>query len=337
MPLDIFDGQGDRMNVLVTGVTGRIGANVAARLVAQGHSVRGLVWPRDPRIAKLQGVELELMEGSLIDVDDTVRAADGMDVVYHLGAAFQGGGPFSERDYFEINVTGTLNMLEAARAQKGLQHFVYAGTDAVYSKYMAGGVADPIREDVTPVAPTGWYALSKYLGEQLCSGYWRTYKIPTTTLRFSYVVGPGEILDFGQFYLSKLKSNPDLAPLWQGEERLVLLRDANGKPYRKHVADVQDIVHGCLCVLGRAEAAGEVMQLGGPGAFTWDVAVPHLSERTGIPYIEASPKSTPTSYEFDLSKARRLIGFDPQCDIVRMIDDAIAFREGKDIGVLPVA
>jgi len=44
------------------------------------------------------------------------RAVDGMEVVYHLGGAFQGGGPFSEQDYFEINVRGTFHMLEAARA-----------------------------------------------------------------------------------------------------------------------------------------------------------------------------------------------------------------------------
>ena len=223
-----------------------------------------------------------------------------------------------------------------SQPQEGLEHFVYAGTDAVYSKYIPSGVPEPIREDESPATPRGWYALSKYLGEDLCAGYWRTYGMPTTTVRFSYVVGPGEIVDFAQFYLSKMKGNPELAALWQGEERLVLLRDADGKPYKKHIADVRDIVHGCMCVLGKTEAAGQVFQLAGPRAFTWDEAVPHLSSRTGIPFIEASLKSTPTAYEFDLSKSRRLIGFDPQYDIVRMIDDALAFREGKDIGVLPV-
>lgn len=325
------------MHILVTGITGRIGANVAARLASEGHRIRGLVWPRDRRTDKLDGLGLELMEGSVTSAEDTARACEGVDAVYHLGAAFQGGGPFSERDYYEINVTGTFNMLEAARRQEGLQHFIYAGTDAVYSKYIAGGLEEPIREDKSAATPTGWYALSKYLGEQLCAGYWRTYRMPTTTLRFSYVVGPGEILDFGQFYLSRMKSNPELAPLWEGEERLVLLKDTAGRPYKKHVADVRDIVAGCVCCLGRSEAAGEVIQLGGPGACAWDVAVPHLSRRTGIPYIEATLSGTPTHYEFDLTKARERIGFRPACDIVRMIDDAIAFRDGRDIGVLPVA
>ena len=64
-------------------------------------------------------------------------------------------------------------------------------------------------------------------------------------------------------------------------------------------------------------------------------AIPYLSEKLGIPYIDGVSQGTPTHYQFDLSKARNLIGFEPQYDIVRMIDDALRFREGDDIGVLP--
>ena len=84
------------MRILITGITGRIGANVAAALVRDGHRVRGLVWPRDPRVAKLLGLDLKLQHGSLTDPDDVLKAVDGMDAVYHMGAAFQGGGPFVE-------------------------------------------------------------------------------------------------------------------------------------------------------------------------------------------------------------------------------------------------
>ena len=55
------------MRVLVTGVTGRIGANVAAALVAAGHEVRGLVWARDSRTEKVAGLGLDLVEGTLTD------------------------------------------------------------------------------------------------------------------------------------------------------------------------------------------------------------------------------------------------------------------------------
>jgi nucleoside-diphosphate-sugar epimerase len=259
-----------------------------------------------------------------------------MEAVYHLGAAFQGGGPFSETDYFEINVRGTFLMLEAARAEKGLRQLLFASTDAVYEKYVPGGMTEPIREDLMPRRPGGWYALSKSVGEELCNGYWRSFRTPVTVLRFCLVVGAGEILDFPQFYLSRLRSaHPELTPFWKGEERLLLLKDAHGRPYKKHIADVRDIVGGCASALGKPEAPGETFQLGGPGPFTWQEAVPHLSQNLGIPYVEAAVEGTPTFYEFDLSKARTLLGFQPRHDIRGMIDDALAFRKGRDIGVLP--
>jgi nucleoside-diphosphate-sugar epimerase len=261
-----------------------------------------------------------------------------VDAIYHLGAAFQGGGPFTTEEYFEINVRGTINVLEAARAQSGLRHLVFASTDAVYDKYVPGGMAEPIREVVTPRRPRGWYALSKSVGEELCNGYHRTYRLPVTVLRFPNVLGAGEVLRFRQFRLSALRTaQPDLAPLWQGEERLVLLRDPNGRPYKKHVADVRDVVHGCVSALGKEAAIGHTLQLGGPGPFTWDEAVPYLSERTGIPFVDATSTAIPTYYEYDLSEARERIGFAPRYDIRRMIDDALAFQRGEDIGVLPTA
>lgn len=326
------------MRILVTGITGRIGANVAAELVRLGHQVRGLVWARDPRVQKLKALEIELIEGTLTDAADVRRAVDGMDAVYHLGGAFQGGGPFSVDEYFEINVRGTYLMLEAARAQPQLQQLIFASTDAQYEKYIPGGMVEPISEANTPRLPRGWYALSKSLGEELCNGYARTYRLPVTTLRFSLVVGAGEILSFRQFFLSKVKDgDPALEALWTGEERLVLLRDPQGRPYKKHIADVRDIVHGCVTALGKPAALGETFQLGGPGPFTWDEAIPHLSERLGIPYVDAVSSGVPTYYEFDISKARRLIDFAPAYDIKRMIDDALAYERGESIGVLPTA
>ena len=323
------------MNILITGITGRIGSNVAASLVAAGHTVRGLVWPKDPRTEKLQPLGVELVEGTLTEVEDVNRAVDGVDAIYHLGAAFQGGGPFTESEYLDINVKGSFHVLEAARRNKQLRHLIFASTDAVYAKYPPGGMDDPIREDEAPRLPTGWYSLSKSLGEELCNGYVRSFHMPITIVRFCLVVGAGEILDFRQFYLSAFKNRPEFADLWDGVEKLIVLRDTGNRPYKKHIADVRDIVQGCVDVLDKQPAFGETIQLGGPGPFTWDTAVPYLSEKLGIPYIEAVSQGIPTHYQFDLSKARNLIGFEPQFDIIRMIDDAIAFRNGEDIGVLP--
>lgn len=323
------------MRILITGVTGRIGANLAAALVEDGHEVRGFVWPGDPRVEKLAPLALDLRTGSLTNADDLTEAMRGVQVVYHLGAAFQGGGPFTDDDYFETNVRGAYNALQAAREQDDLRAFVFAGTDALYDKYPPGGVPEPIREDDAVRRPRGWYALSKAMGEDMCVSYAAAYGLPTVVLRFSMVLGAGEILDWPQFRLSGLKGRPELAPLWDGRERLVILRDENGRAHKKHVADVRDIVHGCVCALDAPDAVGEVIQLGAPSAFTWDDAVPYLSDSIGVPYVDARVSGGTTYYEYDLSKARRLLGFQPKYDVRRMIDDAVAFRAGEDIGVLP--
>ncbi|HEU5315308.1 MAG TPA: NAD(P)-dependent oxidoreductase [Chloroflexota bacterium] len=328
------------VRILVTGITGRIGANLAAALVAQGHAVRGLVWARDARVEKLEGLGVELVYGSLTEADDVRRAVAQTDAIYHLGGAFQGGGPFTTDEYFEINVRGTYLVLEACRALgDSLRHLLFASTDALYDKYVPGGMTEPIDPDRTPRRPRGWYALSKSLGEELCSGYVRSFRMPITILRFALVVGAGEIADFHQFYLSRLKeTHKDLTPLWQesdGEERLVVVRDERGRSWRKHVADVRDIVGACVAALGKRDAFGETFQLAGPAPFTWDDAVPYLSRKLGIPYVEGTTSSTPTYYEYDLTKLRRLTGYAPQYAIHRMIDDAVAFKRGEEIGVLP--
>ena len=321
------------MRILITGITGRVGANLAVRLIHEGHTVRGLVWPRDPRTEKLKGLGVELVPGTITEPEDTETAVQGVDVVYHLAAAFQGGGPFTEEEYFDINVRGTFNMLEAARKVSSLKHFCYAGTDAVYAKYIAGGLKAPITEE-SPKEPAGSYAVTKSLGEDLCLGYWRGHQLPVTIVRFANVFGAGEILSFPQFLLSHIKDRPEASSLWTGEERLVILTDDTGRPYKKHVADVRDIVGGCAAVLSQATGAGHVIQLAAPEAFTWDSAIPYLSKACDMKYVTVPLKGNPTFYEFDLSRARSEIDFTPQFGIERMIDDALRFQRGEDIGLL---
>ena len=115
----------------------------------------------------------------------------------------------------------------------------------------------------------------------------------------------------------------------------MLLKDQRGRPFKKHIADVRDIVHGCLCALGKERAFGETFQLAGPRAFTWDEVSYRLAELLKIPHVEAEVAGTPTFYEFDLSKAEKYIGFSPSYDIVRMIVDALSYERGEDVGVLP--
>lgn len=343
------------MKILVTGISGRIGANLAQGLLNAGHSVRGLVWSRDARPSKLASLPVELVEGTLVEPADVNRAVDGVDAVYHLGAAFQGGGPFSDTDYFEINVRGTFNMLEAARRNGDrLQHFFFASTDAIYDKYVPGGLSDPIQEDTMPAQPGSPYALSKVLGEDLCRGYMDIYGVPLTIFRFALAVAGDEILDFRQFrlrhWLDAYAGRTDetgqqvyaqLQSLAEGDsagERLLLARDETGRTYKKHIADVRDIVGGMLAGMGNRDALGQTFQLAGPGPFTWEETVPYLADGLGVDSVEARLAGTnPTYYEFDMRKTREILGYTPQYDLRTMIDDALAFRRGETAGVIATA
>jgi nucleoside-diphosphate-sugar epimerase len=241
-------------------------------------------------------------------------------------------------------------MLEAARQYAPrLQHFFFASTDALYPKYIPGGMLTPIGEDRTLPAPTGWYALSKALGEEMCRGYYRTYKLPVTIFRFALVVAGDEILDFAQFRLSHwqevyanktsgatAETRRQLLEYGEDQGRLLIARDENGRSYKKHIADVRDIILGFLAAMGKPEAIGETFQLAAPEPFTWEAAVPYLAEKLGLDYVDVRlAGNTPTYYEYDLSKAQRLIGYAPQFDIFKMVDSALAFRAGNIEDVIP--
>ena len=338
------------MKVLITGISGRIGANLAKALIDEGHEVRGLVWEKDLRLEKLEGLPVELVEGSLVNPADVNKAAAGVEAICHLGAAFQGGGPFSNEDYFEINARGTFNMLEAAHENMAnLKHFFFASTDATYEKYPPGGLSEPIREDEMRQKPGGWYALSKVLGEEMCRGYYRSYQLPISIFRFAFVAAGDEILNFSQFRLDHwqnayansttggaAETHQQLVGFGNAGERLLIARDENGRSYKKHLADVRDIVLGFLSALGKPGAIGETFQLAGPKPFTWEETVPYLAQKLGVDYVDVRlAENTPTYYEFDLSKGGRLIGYQPQFDIFKMIDSAIAFRQGAVSDIIP--
>jgi len=88
--------------------------------------------------------------------------------------------------------------------------------------------------------------------------------------------------------------------------------------------------------LAKKEALGETFQLAAPAAFTWEEAIPYLAKKLNLPWVEAKlAGATPTFYEFDLSKGRRLLGYEPSYDIFRMIDEGLAIRSGMAVAVVP--
>lgn len=194
------------MKVLITGGIGRVGANLANRLLTSGHDVTAFVYPANAsRADKLAGFQrIETLEGDLRHFADCQKAVDGVDANYRLAAAF--GGPFDNRDYLAINSGGTLNLLEAVRAQRPKLHrLVYACTEAIYCQltdriqYLEGResryFANAIREsDVSPYLQMPYF-LTKRIVERLVMAYHLQYGVPSVSFRFTMNIEPSEFLN----------------------------------------------------------------------------------------------------------------------------------------------
>lgn len=352
------------MKILVTGATGRIGANLVPRLLRAGHSIRSFVYPGDAsRARKLDSFDgVETVFGDLRDYDDVLAAVDGVDAVYHLAAAF--GGPFDNRDYLHINAMGTLNLLESIREHcPDLHRFVYASTEGVYWCVTDSGryFKAPIREDTRIRHPHMPYLLTKWLGEELALAYHFQYGVPTTALRFSTVIEPSEFLnqaglpslflyssayakyssgDSSEIRSIRDRGDPDELALidallagWTGDEQLLLSRNPDGSPYRQHFSDVRDIAQGLALSIEREEAIGQVFNLAGAAIFDWGEIVPRLAKRYNLPVAEARLPYA-NYFELDLSKIKKLLGFQPQHDFDSILATAEAIRRGDATNVI---
>ena len=123
----------------------------------------------------------------------------------------------------------------------------------------------------------------------MCHGYYRTYSLPVTMMRFSAVRGAGEAVEAFLFYLSKMKERlPALEPLWEGEEKLILIRDQEGNSWKDHMVDVRDLVHGLIGALDKAETFGQVFHLRDPEHLHGKRWSRISASPLEIPYIEAS-------------------------------------------------
>lgn len=337
------------MKILVTGITGRVGANIANRFIENGHEVRGFVWPGDRMAENMNRVGAEIVEGDLRSHDDVMTAAAGQEMIFHLGAAFQAGGPFTPEQYFDINIKGLFNVLEAGLSLgDDLQHLIFTSTDATMFKYPPGGIEEPIREDSLPLSTTGWYGYSKVVGEHLVDRYVREHELPATVIRFANVWGAGEVLNWPQFYLKTFLRNFEsrsddvgrstyeaLKAEDDGSNKLIIVCDANGRPWKKQNVEVRDLVHGFEAAAGKASTFGKTYQLAAPGPFRWDEAIPVLANALDLPYCRVNlAGANPTYYEYDLTAARTDFGYDPQVGFVQAVEEAIAFRDGRSDSVI---
>ena len=172
------------MGVLVTGGAGFIGTNLVRRLLSEGREPVVLDDFSSGLKSNLEALDVRVIHGSLGTPEVVMKAAKGAEAIIHLGA--RGSVPRSIAHpvaTHEVNATGTLNVLEAARAHGA--HVIMSSSSSVYG-------ANPLLPKVerTWTQPLSPYAASKLAGEGYMFGYQGSYGLPILVLRFFNVFGP---------------------------------------------------------------------------------------------------------------------------------------------------
>lgn len=176
------------MRLLITGGAGFIGSNLARLALARGHEVVVIDDLSTGCEENVQGVDVRFVRGSILDPESLADAMTGVDSVVHLAAL--GSVPRSIRDPMAThaaNATGTLSVLEAARAA-GVNHVVVASSSSVYGLNPALPKSE--REWVRPMSP---YAVTKLATEQYPLAYQQSYGMKTLAFRFFNVYGPRQM------------------------------------------------------------------------------------------------------------------------------------------------
>lgn len=171
------------MKIVVTGGAGFVGANLSARLESQGADVVVIDDLSTGFLGNLDGLNIDLVEGSILN-DASLAALADADAVVHLAAV--PSVPRSVKDpvtSHEANATGTLRVLEAARSNGA--HVIVASSSSVYG----ANPTLPKVETMCPM-PVSPYAVSKLATESYALSYQRVYGLPTLAFRFFNIFGP---------------------------------------------------------------------------------------------------------------------------------------------------
>ncbi len=287
------------MKVGVTGASGFIGSHVVDKLVDAGHEVAviDLRAPHRP--------DVEHREASILDSEAMNAAAAGLDALFHLAAVADVNDVVADpAAAIELNVTGTVRALEAAR-KNGVKRFLLASTVWFYSSIppMDGDTVDETAL-VDPAAVRHVYTTSKVAAEMLCHDYWNMHQVPFTVLRYGIPYGPRMrfSLVIPVFVRKALKG-----------EALTLSGD--GSQHRKFVY-VEDLARAHVLALGDA-AQNQTYNLDGAEKITIKRIAETVLRLTGADArIEFMPARAGDYSGKDVvsDKAAKELGWTPQID-----------------------
>ena len=307
--------------VLVTGGTGFTGGHLAEELVSKGYSVKALSLP-DQNTEPLKKLGAEIVYGDLTKKETLRNAVEGVEIVFHIAAIFREQN-VPHQLFFDVNVGGTKNLLEAA-LEAGVKRFVHCSTVGVQ-----GEIKNPPAKETAPYNAGDYYQDSKTQGEKLALKFLKENDIEGVVFRPVGIYGPGDtrFLKIFKFVNS-------------GKFRMI----GNGEVLY-HLTFVKDLVQGIILCGEKKEAVGELFTLGGNEYVTLNEYIRILAEALDVPLpkkrVPLFPvwvaavmcealcypfRIKPPIYRrrldfftkdraFDISKAKTLLGYQPKVSL----------------------
>ena len=307
-------------SVLVTGGAGFIGSHLVELLVASGYRVRvldNLSYGRREWIH----CDAEFLNGDICSLDDCRRAVEGVGGVFHMAAMSRSAASL---DNIEIcttnNIVGTQNVLSAAR-EAGVGKVVYSGSSTYYGSH------DVPHVEGMPPDFLNFYGLTKYAGEEYCLMFDKLYGVPSVVLRYFNVYGPRQP-EVGVYALVL---------------GIFLRRQAEGKPLEIHGSGLQrrDFIHvrdvaAANLAAFESDLRGEVFNIGSGT----NISVKELADMISPLHQIEGPQRKGDAKETlaDISKARRMLGWNPQVPFAEGLRElAAAFNSPTELLTLSAA
>lgn len=235
------------MNILITGGTGFIGSQLALNCLEKGYLVKVLgqenteAESENTKLIQDKGVAVSF--GSVTDKNLLKELLRDVDIVFHLAAA-QHEMNVPDKRYWDVNVEGTRNMLEASLSA-GVRRFVHGSTIGVYGEALTGDI-----DEQSPLKPSNIYGETKLEAEKLVLSF--QDKLPVSIIRISETYGPGD---------------RRLLKLFKAIKKRVFFIIGDGKNIH-HLIYIDDLIDGLFLAATLEEAKGKVFVLAGKDTAT---------------------------------------------------------------------
>lgn len=306
---------------VVTGGAGFIGSHIAERLLREGHTVRvvdNLIAGKRSNLALLTG-KVEFHEVSITDLAALRPIFEGADTVFHQAAL--ASVPLSIDNPLlshEHNVTGTLNVLIAAR-DAGVRRVVYAASSAAY-----GNDASEQQVESTIPKPLSPYGVSKLAGEYYCQTFAQVYKLETVCLRYFNVFGARQ--DPTSQYAAVIPLF--ITGMIDGKAPMIYGDGLQSRDF----CFVENVVHGNLLAANAPKANGEVINIATGKRINLLELVDQINARLGthIEPVHVDARTGDVKHSrADISKARELLAYEPIVDFETGLKRTIEWYQSR--------